>query len=74
MTKRKKAIAEDEMIKNTPQPFRFILIVLRYYTKEFLFILLIVFIGLFILFNVSWDKEHGLEVKPGIKIEVKKGD
>jgi hypothetical protein len=70
--KRKKAIIEDEYIKNTPQPFKFVLILLRYYTKEMLALLVIILLGLFIIFNVSWDSENGLRIAPTIKAEIKK--
>lgn len=72
MTKRKKAILEDELIKKAPQPFKFVLTILKFYTKEFLLIIIIVLIGLWILFNLSWDSEHGIQIKPGIKAEINK--
>jgi len=72
MTKRQKAIDQDDIIRKTPQPLKFVLIVLRYYTKEFLTILVAILLGLFILFNVSWNKSDGLQIKPSIKVEVTK--
>jgi hypothetical protein len=46
--------------------------VLKYYTKELLAILVVLLLGLFILFNASWDNEHGLRITPTIKAEIKK--
>jgi len=72
VTKRKKAIDENELIKTTPQPFKTILIILCYYTKELLAIILLTMICIFIIFNFSCDPEHGPSIKPSIKVEVTK--
>lgn len=64
-------IEEDEFIQSLPAWLRFVFGMFKYNLKEILFVIALVFFGLWLLtsFNYKGDK---FEIKSGVKIDIQK--
>ncbi len=65
---------EDEAMKKSTGPWRFLAYALRYRTKEILAIIVVILLGVIVTMNISYSKKDGFQWRPAAKIEVKKGE
>ena len=60
---KKQAIAEDKFIQSLPQPFKSIMVILKYNFKEILILIVVILVGYILAFNI-WLIDGHLEYKP----------